>query len=147
VNVGTAGTFVIPNTIGAVTLRAEMMRRLPVDTDMMICDGRDIVRLTSGDPYRHQPSGPGIVQFVSVLARRRPSPRVPLNLPSDDDWCLRIIRCDGRFVFGVHRREMKAIRYLRQLDTIFGVPVTTRSWRTMVTIARIVSDTDRRGAS
>ena len=46
--------------------------------------------------------------------------------------------CQGRFVFGVYRREMRAIRYLAQLEKVFGVPVTTRNWNTMLAIARIL---------
>ena len=33
---------------------------------------------------------------------------------------------------------MKAIGYLGQLERVFGVPVTTRSWSTILTIARIL---------
>jgi len=51
---------------------------------------------------------------------------------------LRVMTCQGRFVFGVYRREMRAIRYLAQLEKVFGVPVTTRNWNTMLAIARIL---------
>jgi uncharacterized protein (DUF1697 family) len=143
VNVGAAGTFVIRKTVSAATLRAEMSRRLPFEADTMICHGRDILRLISGDPFTGQPSGPHIVRFVSVLAKpQHPSVPVPLNLPSGREWCLRIITYQGRFVWGLYRREMKAIRYLGQLEKVFGVPVTTRNWNTMLAIVRILKGAD-----
>ena len=139
VNVGAAGTFVIRNTVRRAKLRAEMMRRLPFETDVMICDGSDILRLASDDPFAGQPSAPDIVRFVSVLAKRRqPSPPVPLNFPSAGEWGLRILTCQNRFVCGLYRREMRAISYLGQLEKVFGVPVTTRNWNTILAIARIL---------
>ena len=143
VNVGAAGTFVIPAAVGRTTLRAEMLRRLPFEADLMICDGRDILRLVSGDPFAGQRSRPDVVRFVSVLARRRPpAARIPLTLPAAGRWCLRILACQGRFVVGLHRREMRAIGYLGQLETVFGVPVTTRSWTTILAIGRILKNLD-----
>ena len=139
VNVGAAGTFVIRKAVSRVTLRAALMRRLPFETDVMICNGGDIVRLVSRDPFAGQPSAPDIVRFVSVLAKRRQSaPPIPLSLPHDGQWCLKVMTCQGRFAFGVYRREMRAIRYLAQLEKVFGVPVTTRNWNTMLAIARIL---------
>ena len=141
VNIGAAGTFVVRGRISRMKLRAELMRRLPFAAEVMICDGRDIIRLAASDPFAGQPSGANIIRFVSVLRKRpRSTAAVPLNLPSESDWCLRILTCDGRFVLGLHRREMKAIGYLGQLEKIFGVPVTTRSWSTILTIARILQE-------
>src|SRR5262245_60854710 len=101
VNVGAAGTFVVRTRISQAKLRAEMTRRLPFETDVMICSGTDVSRLASGDPFTDQPSGPDIVRFVSVLAKcQQPSPPVPLYLPTNGEWCLKVITCQGRFVFG-----------------------------------------------
>lgn len=141
VNVGAAGTFVVRKTVSRAKLRAELTRRLPFEADVMICSGSDILRLASRDPFAGQPSGPDIVRFVSVLAKRRPlSSPVPLDLPSSGEWCLRILTCQDRFVLGLYRREMKAISYLGQLEKIFGVPVTTRNWNTISAIARILKN-------
>ena len=141
VNVGAAGTFVIRKRLSHTKLRTEVRRRLPFDAEIMICSGRDVLRLTSDDPFAGQPSGPEIVRFVSLLGkRRRRSPSVPFDLPAEGRWCLRVLAHEGRFVIGIYRREMKAIRYLGQLDEVFGVPVTTRSWNTMLAIARILKE-------
>jgi uncharacterized protein (DUF1697 family) len=139
VNVGAAGTFVVHKAVSQATLRAEIRRRLPFAADIMICNGRDILRLVADDPFAGQPSERDIVRFVSVLAKRgRPSSTVPLDLPASDEWCLRILTHQNRFVLGLYRRQMKAITYLGQLEKIFGVPVTTRNWNTIQAIARLL---------
>ena len=58
--------------------------------------------------------------------------------PSGGEWSLKILATKGRFIFGLYRREMKTIRYLGQLDKIFGARATTRNWNTMTAIARIL---------
>lgn len=142
VNVGATGTFVVRKPISRTRLRADIRRRLPFEAEVMICDGNDIARLARGDPFAGQPSRPDIIWFASVLAKRRAAlPSVPLHIPSRGDWCVKILACSGRFVLGIHRRQMKAIGYLGQLERIFGVPVTTRSWSTILAIARILEET------
>jgi uncharacterized protein (DUF1697 family) len=141
VNVGAAGTFVVRNAVSRLELRAELARRLPFDAGTMICNGSDFLRLASTDPFAGQPSEPDIVRFVSVLARRRQalSP-VPMNLPGGGKWCLRILSHYDQFVFGLYRREMKAIGYLGQLEKIFGVPLTTRNWNTISAIVKVLKN-------
>lgn len=142
VNVGAAGTFVVRNRISQAKLRAELLRRLPFETEVVICKGNDVLDLASGNPFVGQPAGPKIVRFVSILAKRgQPLPSTPLSLPSDGEWSLKILAMKDRFVLGLYRREMKTIRYLGQLDKIFGVPATTRNWNTMTAIARILQNT------
>ena len=139
VNVGAAGTFVIRRPVTRAQLRAELARRLPFDTEIMICDGREIVALMSQDPFADQPLRPDIVRFVSVLGRRpRAAPSMPTSFPSSGKWLLKILARDSRFVFGVYRRHMKAIGYLGTLDRLFGVPVTTRNWNTISAIVRVL---------
>ena len=101
--------------------------------------GDDVLDLASGKPFVGQPAGPKIVRFVSILAKRgQPLPSMPLSLPSRGQWCLKVLATKDRFVFGLYRREMRAIRYLGQLDKIFGVPATTRNWNTITAIAEIL---------
>jgi uncharacterized protein (DUF1697 family) len=141
VNVGAAGTFVVRNRISQAKLRAELLRRLPFEAEVVICKGNHVLDLASGNPFAGQPAGPKIVRFVSILAKRgQPLPSTPLNLPSDRDWYLKILATKDRFVFGLYRREMKTIRYLGQLDKIFGVPATTRNWNTMTAIAKVLQN-------
>jgi hypothetical protein len=120
-------------------LRLEIARRLPFDAEIMICQGREIERLTSLDFFERHPVRPDIVRFVSILSRHpRSAPRLPLSLPSRGRWLLKILARDGRFVLGLYRRHMKAIGHLGTLDRLFGVPVTTRNWNTIAAIAEVL---------
>ena len=137
ISIGAAGTFVVRRPVSRTKLREEIMRRLPFEADVMMCQTGEIVRLVSADPFKRQPSGPTILQFVSVTAKRiRSLPAVPLVIPPAGDWKVRILDIQGRFVLGLCRREMKAIGYLGQLEKILGVSATTRSWNTVLRIAR-----------
>jgi uncharacterized protein (DUF1697 family) len=140
VNIGAAGTFVIRQPIARTQLRAEIASRLPFDSEIMICQGGEILRLMSHDHFAGQPRRPEVIRFVSVLLRRHLSePSIPVTLPSSGRWLLKILARDGRFVLGVYRRHMKAIGYLGTFDRLFGVPVTTRNWNTMTAVARVLS--------
>jgi hypothetical protein len=140
VNIGAAGTFVIRRPVTQAQLRAEMASRLPFQTEIVICEGRDILTLLSRPHFSRQPVRAGIVRFVSALSRRpRSVPSLPLSLPSTGTWLLKILARDGRFVVGQYRRHMKVIGYLGKLDALFGVPVTTRNWNTMAAIASVLS--------
>lgn len=141
VNIGAAGTFVIRQPVTRAQLRAELASRLPFETEIMICQGREILRLISRDHFADQPTRPDIVRFVSVLSRRpRSVPSMPMSFPSSGTWLLRLLARDNRFVIGVYRRHMKVIGYLGTLDRLFGVPVTTRNWNTMTAIAGVLGE-------
>lgn len=51
-----------------------------------------------------------------------------------------VLATKNRFIFGLYRREMRAIRYLGQLDKIFGARATTRNWNTITAIAGILQN-------
>ena len=137
VNIGAAGTFVIRQPVSRTELRAELGRRLSFETEIVICQGREIVRLMMQDHFAGQSVRHDIVPFVSVLSRRpRVSPATPMSFPSSGPWLLKILARDDRFVFGVYRRQMKAIGYLGKLDRLFGVPATTRNWNTITAVAK-----------
>jgi uncharacterized protein (DUF1697 family) len=139
VNIGAAGTFVIRRPVSREQLRAELERNLPFDAEIMIFDGREIVRLMSHNHFADQPVRPNVVRFVSVLAQRpRSAPPLPMFFPSSGKWLLKILARDNRFVFGLYRRHMKVIGYLGRFDRIFGVPATTRNWNTITAISRVL---------
>jgi len=139
VNIGAVGTFVVREDVSESTLRAAIAKKLPFKCEIMICPARDIIKLSSKDSFSRQPSGPNITRFVSVLAKRpRALPPVPLILPADDDWLLKIIAIQDRFVLGLYRRQMKTISYLGKIEKHLGVPVTTRNWNTIEKVAKIL---------
>ncbi len=140
VNIGAAGTFVIRAPTSQAQLRAELRRRLPFETHVMICRGREILEMFSSNPYGDEPLGAGMVRFVSVLQKSpRLFPSLPFDLPADGSWLVRIVARDNRFVFGQYRRHMKTIGYLGQMDKIFGMPATTRNWNTITAIGKVLS--------
>ena len=139
VNIGAVGTFVVREHVSESTLRRVLARKLPFKCEIMICPARDIIKLSSKDPFSEQPSGPNITRFVNVLAKPlRALPPLPLSLPSDDDWLLKIIAIQDRFVLGLYRRQMKAISYLGKIEKLLGVAATTRNWNTIDKVATIL---------
>jgi len=143
VNIGAVGTFVVRENTSESALRAAIAKKLPFKCEIMICPARDIIKLISKDRFSRQPSGPNLTRFVSVLHKRpRALPPLPLNMPSDDDWLLKIIAIESRFVLGLYRREMKAISYLGKIEKRLGVPVTTRNWNTIEKVVTILNRQD-----
>ena len=141
VNIGAVGTFVVREDVSESALRRAFAKKLPFKCEIMICPARDIIKLASKDPFSRQPSGPNIVRFASVLAKRlRALPPLPMSLPSDDDWLVKVIAIQDRFVLGLYRRQMKAISYLSKIEKLLGVPVTTRNWNTIAKVATILRD-------
>lgn len=139
VNVGAAGTFVVRRPGSRVKFRAELVERLPFEAEVVFCEGRDLVRLETENPFVTKPARPDVVRFVSILSKPgRAKPSLPFTLPPDGDWLLRVIASKNRFVFGEYRRHMKTIGYLGQIDKLFGVPATTRNWNTIISIVQIL---------
>jgi uncharacterized protein (DUF1697 family) len=142
INIGAAGTFVAREDVSESALRAAIAKQLPFKCEIMICPARDIIKLAAKNPFTGELSGEKITRFVSVLAKSLPLP-LPLNLPhclpSPDDWLLKIIAIEGRFVLGLYHRHMKAIGYLGKIEKLLGVPATTRSWNTMQKVVQILS--------
>jgi len=143
VNIGAVGTFVVREKVRESTLRAAIAKKLPFKCEIMICSAREVMKLAAKDPFAGQPSGPNITRFVSILAKRLPSPLpfpLPLSLPSATNSLLKIIAVDGQFVLGSYVRHMKAIGYLGKFEKQLGVPVTTRNWNTIEKVVKSLSD-------
>jgi len=141
VNVGAAGTFIVRKPGGRGKFRAELLRRLPFETKVVLCEGSDLLRLETENPFGTEPSRPDIVRFVSILSKAGGlRATLPVTFPSDGDWLVRVIASNKQFVFGMYRRHMKTIGYLGQVDRLFGVPATTRNWNTILAIQRLLKD-------
>jgi len=139
VNVGAAGTFVVWNPGDIAKFCDVLLRRLPFDAVIVSCDGRDLIRLTKKNPFGTEPSRPDVVRFVSILAEADGiRPPLPIALPTDGEWLVRLIASDKQFVFGEYRRHMKTIGYLGQIDRLCGAKATTRNWNTIMAIVRIL---------
>lgn len=151
VNVGAAGTFVVRKPGSRTKFRAALLAKLPFEAEVVICDRRDIIRLATANPFGPQHSRPDHVRFVSILTRTvRVRPLIPVSVPAEGQWLVRVIASEKQFVFGVYRPHMKTIGYLGQLDKLCGAPVTTRNWNTILAIARIFEsegENERRGGT
>ncbi len=146
VNVGAAGTFVVRKPGPRAKFRAVLIRKLPFEAEVVLCDGRDLVRLEIENPFAAGPSRPDIVRFVSILSKAdRGLASVPCTLPPCGEWFVRVIASKNRFVFGEYRRHMKTIGYLGQIDKLFGVPATTRNWNTIIAVVRILKGQNKQG--
>jgi uncharacterized protein (DUF1697 family) len=145
VNVGAAGTFVVWKPGPLTKFRAKLLQKLPFEAEVVLCDSRDLIRLTIDNPFRTEPSRPDVVRFVSIRFKsQRVGPSLPITFPSDGEWLVRLIGSNERFVFGEYRRHMKTIGYLGQIDKLFGGKVTTRNWNTIMAIVQVLK---RRQAS
>lgn len=143
VNIGAAGTLVIRRSITQAQGRAEVARQLPFVAEIVVCQGRDILRLISKNPFEGQPVRGDVTRFVSVLSRRpRLAPPTPMRFPISGPWLMKILTRRNRFVIGMYRRHMKVIGLLGTLDRLYGVPVTTRNWNTIAAIARVLVKTE-----
>ena len=139
VNVGATGTFIVRKPGSRAKFRSELLRRLPFEAEVFFCDSHDILKLEIDDAFATEPARPDTVRFVSVLSKRpRLMPSLPITVPPDGEWYVRLVAFRDRFVFGVYRRHMKTIGYLGHIDKLFGVPATIRSWKTMMAVVQIV---------
>ena len=140
INIGAAGTFVISKPVTRTRVRAELATRLPFETIVAICDGRDILQLISRHPFGRKPPAPGIVRFVSVITgTTRGVPSDQVRLPERGQWLVRVIGRHKQFILGEYRRHMKTIGYFGTLDKSFRARVTTRNWNTINRIAKVLN--------
>src|SRR5262249_41359755 len=141
VNVGAAGTFIVRQPGSRAQFRAELIRRLPFDAHIMLCDERDLLRLEIDNPFGAEAARPDVVRFVSILSKAGDvAASLPITLPPRGKWLVRLIASRHRFVFGVYRRDMKTIGYLGQIDKLFGAPATTRNWNVILAVARLLKE-------
>ncbi len=144
VNVGAAGTLVVRKPGLRATFLAELRRKLPFEATIAFCDGGDLMALERDNPFGAEPLPADVVPFVSILSEAgRRGVSLPVALPEGGEWLVRIIGAKNRLVYGVYRRHMKTIGCLGQIDRLFGVPATTRSWNTILSVLRILKSDDK----
>jgi uncharacterized protein (DUF1697 family) len=148
VSVGAAGTFVAREPGTRTKFRAALLGRLPFRTEVVICNGADLLRLEARNPFGDEPVQDGVVRFVTVLAKAGAiQVALPVAWPLDGDWLVRVVASEGQFVFGMYRRHMQTIRYLGQVEKLYQGPATTRNWNTIAAVVRILrGDKGRVGA-
>lgn len=139
VNVGAAGTFVVRKPGPRGRFRAALLKKLPFEADVALCEGEGLLRLVAENPFGAKPPAPDVTRFVSILVESGTlQAAIPFALPREGEWLVRVLGASDRFVFGMYRRHMKTIGYLGQMDKILGARATTRNWNTIMTVARIL---------
>lgn len=136
VNIGAAGTFVSARRI---TERA-IARALAFPIDVVIRPGSEVQELVAAG----EPAAPrGTLVFVSVMvgqATKRPS--LPLDRPAGGDWAVRVLERRGAFVICARRGDrQRGLDLSAVLERLYGTRFTTRSWGTMVRIAKALGST------
>ena len=140
-NIGAAGTFVASKPISQTRFRSELLRRLPFDAHVMICTGEELIEASSNHCFDSEPSRHDIIRFVSLLAKApRAIPPLPIRIPQEGRWVLKVLAIQDRFLFGVYRREMKAIRCFGDLDKLLGAPGAIRNWNTIRAILKVLEE-------
>src|SRR5947207_1040633 len=91
VNIGAAGTFVVRKPGSRANFKAELARKLPFEAEVVLCEGDDMIRLETENPFDAVASRPDVVRFVSVLAKAGGAPTIPISLPTEEDWLVRLI--------------------------------------------------------
>jgi uncharacterized protein (DUF1697 family) len=137
INVGAAGTFVVPGNVAPKAIRAEFLERLPFEAELMICRGSDVLDLVASEPF---PSAKDLRRFVSVISRRPGKPpRLPLCQPAGDRWEVKVIAVSGAFALSLWRRLGKSfVDPNAVVEKGFGLSATTRNWNTIVKICEIL---------
>ena len=147
VNVGAAGTFVVRKPGSKAKFRAALLRKLPFKAEVVLCDGRDLIRLEMENPFGAEPVRSDIVRFVSILSRAGGlRAALPVTFPPEGEWFVRVIASKKQLVFGLYRRHMKTIGYLGRIDKLFRVPATTRNWNTILAVVRILKGQKKKAA-
>jgi hypothetical protein len=148
VNVGAAGTLVVKKPGSRTKFLAELRRKLPFEAAVSFCDARDLIRLEVENPFAAEPFDQNVVRFVSILSKAsRGKASLPIAFPPGENWFVRIMGSRKRLVFGVYRRHMRTIGYLGEIDGFFGAPATTRSWSTILSVLRILKDSEQANQS
>ena len=95
-NVGAAGTFVVRKPVSRAKFRAALFRKLPFEAHVVFCEGRDLMRMESGESLWNSAITAGYcpVRQYPVESRRCPgvaSSRVSLRR----EWLVRVIASEG----------------------------------------------------
>jgi hypothetical protein len=139
ISVGAAGTFVVRAPASQAELREAFREELPFVSAITICKGSEFLAVAADRFFVGKAPRVDLVRFLCVLGKRpRVTPFLPFSLPSKEEWLVRVLVTRGRFVFGHYRRHMRTIGCLGALDDVFGVPVTTRNWRTLAAVREVL---------
>jgi uncharacterized protein (DUF1697 family) len=137
VNIGAAGTFVA-HAGSPQEVERDVRRALPFETTVVVRPASEIAALVREDPFRDVVLPEGTRAWVAILAG--PSSgraTLPVSIPSDHEWAVRILEERGAFAWGIYRRHpTRTIQPANVVERALGVAATTRWWETIVKVHR-----------
>lgn len=137
VNIGAAGTFVVRENVSQTKLRAEFLRRLPFQPELMICPAREVRALARGDWFPARLSAKDLGRFVSVLQKApQMMPPLPIEHPPGPKWEVRVVAIVGRFAVSIRRLGETYSNAV--VEKHLDQPATTRNWNTIATICQVL---------
>jgi uncharacterized protein (DUF1697 family) len=144
-NLGAAGTFLVRGSFRESAVRAEFLRRLPFTCELMVCQGRDLLKLAATDPFPDSSSESDLRRFLSIMAKRpRTPPQLPWSYPAGDQWQLKLVAVSGRFVLCRWRRLGHSFLEPNTIiEKQFGVSATTRNWNTILRVCDVLQRKER----
>ena len=110
-------------------MKAKLGRTFPT----IVRSVEDLQAILAADPYAKFPPAPGAKRVVTFL---RAAPKAKLALPVELDGA-RILCLRGREVYSDYTRTPKGPVFMTLIEKTLGKEVTTRTWDTVVKLARI----------
>lgn len=141
VNLGAAGTFVIRAAVDEDSLRAEIARRLPFETEILIVDGDELVALLDTDAFVDLDRLDGVKRHFTVIGHApKREVSLPLDRPANDAWEVRVVAVVGRCVLSVQRKVGPVAKVYPNavVEKELGVVATTRNWNTLGSIVKLL---------
>jgi len=144
VNLGAAGTFIFKKRMSESKVRSELQKRLSFETEMMICDGKELLDCAAKVPDAGAPETKDFRRYFTIMLKPPASvPKLPLARPDNGDWQVKLVRIQDRFVFSLWQRQGPRLLYPNEVvEKEFRIPSTTRNWDTITTICELLSADD-----
>jgi uncharacterized protein (DUF1697 family) len=141
-NVGAAGTFVVRAPMAQTTaLLAEIRKRLAFDAEIIIVKAAPLAAFARSEPFGRRPPARNEQRFATVMLKPlRRMPDLPLIVPPNGDWQLKVVAVSGQLVASIWRREPEMGRPVYPnavIEKELGV-ATTRNWNTISAICKIL---------
>ena len=109
-------------------MKAKLGRTFPT----IVRSVEDLQAIVAADPYAKYPPAPGAKRVVTFL---RAAPKAKLALPVELDGA-RVLCLRGREVYSDYLRTPKGPVFMTLIEKTLGKDVTTRTWDTVVKLAR-----------
>jgi uncharacterized protein (DUF1697 family) len=139
VNLGAAGTFVAPEKPKGAALARAIQAKLSLETEIMVCPGREILELVASEPFGRAPLPAGTKGFVTVLAAAPSRLALPLEKPAGARWEVRVVAVTGRYALSLRRRLGPRTPYPNEvIERELGIAATTRGWETILSLAKLI---------